>query len=70
MTGEYADEAEPAGEPIVRSPHATAWAEHAIAAILVPVGIVMGALLAASLVARLLALPFVALSRTSSRRPE
>ena len=48
----------------------SAWSENAVAVVLVPVGILMGALLAAAMLARLLALPFVALSIAARRRAE
>jgi hypothetical protein len=70
MTGEYSEDVDTAGEPSRRGRGGPAWSEHAMTAALVPIGILMGALLAAAIVARLLALPFVALGRSGGRRAE
>jgi hypothetical protein len=70
MTGEYSEDVDRAGEPSRRARGGSAWSEHAVTAVLVPVGILIGALLAAAIVARLLALPFVALCRPGGRRAE
>ena len=67
MTGEYAEDGESASKPARRS---SAWSENAVTAALVPVGILIGVLLAAAIVARLLALPFLALGRPGGRRAE
>ena len=63
-TGHYTEEGAPERPPATRP---SAWRDNLLVAALVPVGVIVGTLVAVACVARLLTLPF---SRPSGSRPE
>jgi hypothetical protein len=66
-TGHYTEEGPPEpGAAARRRPRTSAWRENAVVAALVPVGVIVGTLVAVACMARLLTLPF---SRPSGSRP-
>jgi hypothetical protein len=67
-TGHYTEEGAPDREMGAhRAARSSAWRDNMVVAALVPVGVIVGTLVAVACVARLLTLPF---SRPSGSRPE